>query len=227
MAPRSLSEELGHDLVLTGKSSNNSALVVSVTEDSIRKSVLVIGDQVVPIEFQQYLEEIEVAHKIEKSSWLLGKSRISRTFSTFLLVMMSAVILAGLTGLLQFRVVLTGSMMPAISPGDLIIAAPSSSVKPEIGDVIIYRAKRFDGTEVSTFAHRIVSGNEVDGFQTKGDANTKVDPSLSKMDSIDGVVVYTIPKIGLLLTLQNLFLMCIAGLGFWLLFQSKNQEWND
>jgi len=91
-------------------------------------------------------------------------------------------------------VVLSGSMEPAISPGDVVIVA---SGPVAVGDVITYRT----GNEVPT-THRIVE--EVDGaYRTKGDANENVDAGLVDPSQVLGNVVVVIPLIGYVILWAN------------------------
>jgi signal peptidase len=91
-------------------------------------------------------------------------------------------------------VVLSGSMEPAISPGDVVIVA---SGPVAVGDVITYRT----GNEVPT-THRIVE--EVDGaYRTKGDANENADAGLVDPSQILGSVVVVIPLIGYVILWAN------------------------
>ena len=83
-------------------------------------------------------------------------------------------------------VVLSGSMEPEISVGDLLIVAERQSY--ELGDVVVYQ----DGSMAVT--HRIVaiSGDEV---VTKGDANNIEDAPIA-VEQIKGEVVAAIPLVG-------------------------------
>lgn len=85
-------------------------------------------------------------------------------------------------------VVLSGSMGPAIAPGDVVIVDAGSSIA--VGDVITFDR----GSDVST-THRVV--DVVDGaYQTKGDANENVDAWLVQPDQVLGRVVFVFPFIG-------------------------------
>jgi signal peptidase len=91
-------------------------------------------------------------------------------------------------------VVLSGSMEPELSPGDVIIVA---SGPVAVGDVITYRT----GSEVPT-THRIVE--EVDGaYRTKGDANENADAGLVDPSQVLGSVVVVIPLIGYVILWAN------------------------
>lgn len=83
-------------------------------------------------------------------------------------------------------VVLSGSMEPEISVGDLLIVAEHNSY--EIGDVVVYQ----DGRMAVT--HRIVAISE-DEVITKGDANNTEDDPIT-VEQIKGEVVLAIPLAG-------------------------------
>jgi signal peptidase len=85
-------------------------------------------------------------------------------------------------------VVLSGSMEPALSPGDVVIVDASAPVR--VGDVITYAA----GAGAPT-THRVV-GTVDGGYETKGDANENVDAGVVAPDATLGRVVLVIPLIG-------------------------------
>jgi signal peptidase len=67
----------------------------------------------------------------------------------------------------------TGSMQPALAPGDGFVALPPAVVDdPEPGDVIVYRAQQVNGGGLTT--HRVVRETER-GYVTRGDANPFTD----------------------------------------------------
>ncbi|MBB6647628.1 signal peptidase I [Halobellus ruber] len=86
-------------------------------------------------------------------------------------------------------VVLSGSMEPALSPGDVVIVDASGPVG--VGDVITYGRP---GDSVPT-THRVV-GVVDGGYETKGDANENADAGLVAPEAIIGRVVLTIPLVG-------------------------------
>ena len=85
-------------------------------------------------------------------------------------------------------VVVTGSMSPAIEPGDLVVCR--SSADYAVGDVITFRSG------ASLVTHRIV-GDTPDGFTTKGDANNVADADPVPRGAVVGKVVFTVPKLGI------------------------------
>lgn len=83
-------------------------------------------------------------------------------------------------------VVLSGSMEPELSTGDLLILAERHDYA--VGDVIVFQ----DGRMAVT--HRIVAMDE-DIVITKGDANNAEDDPIQR-DQIKGVVLLSIPLVG-------------------------------
>ena len=131
---------------------------------------------------------------------------------------------ASFSGLIDSRVVLTGSMQPAINPGDVVVTTSPNRVTPEIGDVVVYTGKKFDGTEVASFAHRIIAGDSVNGFTVKGDNNPDPDVQKPKISEIEGVALFTIPMLGKLLSPQVLILLLLVAFGIWLLVDAFREE---
>jgi signal peptidase I len=92
--------------------------------------------------------------------------------------------------------VLSASMKPDFSPGDLVItrSVPSSSVRP--GMVVEFQPP---GEDVS-FAHRVVTVSHQGShpvITTKGDANTAADPWHARLDQTTVPrVVTSIPRFG-------------------------------
>jgi signal peptidase len=123
-------------------------------------------------------------------------------------------------GVVKARIVLTGSMEPAISPGDIIITTPITRKEPKIGDVVAYEAKRFNGENVAVFSHRIISGDLQNGFVVKGDANKSPDNQKPKAPDILGVVIFVIPFLGNILTPKALFLLVPCIFGLWLIMDA-------
>jgi signal peptidase len=128
-------------------------------------------------------------------------------------------------GVVKARIVLTGSMEPAISTGDIIVTTPITRKEPQVGDVIAYQAKRFNGENVAVFSHRIISGDIQSGFVVKGDANKSPDNQKPAAPDILGVVIFVIPFLGNILTPKALFLLVPCIFGLWLILDAmKNVE---
>jgi signal peptidase len=85
-------------------------------------------------------------------------------------------------------VILSGSMEPTVSPGDVVIVDASADI--EVGDVITFD----DGNTVPT-THRVVA-IEDNQYVTQGDANQNPDTQRVAPGDVLGRVVLTIPFIG-------------------------------
>ena len=93
--------------------------------------------------------------------------------------------------------VLTGSMRPAMAPGDLAIVDPVDTADIRIGDVITYQLVP---GEPEVLTHRVVRINATSGgqrtFVTQGDANTHSDAEPVIEAQVRGKVAYSVPLIG-------------------------------
>lgn len=114
-------------------------------------------------------------------------------------------------------VVLSGSMEPELSVGDLLIVLDSSSY--EIGDVVVYQ----DGNIVVT--HRIVRFSDEEEIVTQGDANNTEDDPIS-VEAIKGEVVAVIPFVGYVINAIKtpIVTICILALAVFLLERSFRAE---
>jgi signal peptidase len=100
-------------------------------------------------------------------------------------------------------IVETGSMVPELNPGDLVIDRPAKDGY-KVGDVITFR--HGEGADLVT--HRVIDITP-DGIKTKGDANRTADVWTIPQDLVQGVVAFNIPKGGFVV----LFLSQPAGIG--------------
>ena len=102
--------------------------------------------------------------------------------------------MAPIPGNYRTKVVLSGSMAPAISVGSLVIIRPAPPYK--IGDVITFGK---DGKKDVPTTHRIVEMRAEAGvmvYVTKGDANEDKDVSEVRENEVIGKVLFTIPYLG-------------------------------
>lgn len=83
-------------------------------------------------------------------------------------------------------VVLSGSMEPTFSAGDMIIVQKSDDF--EVDDIVVFQDKN------SLIVHRIIETDE-DTVTTKGDANNVSDEPVKRSD-VKGRVIFCIPFVG-------------------------------
>lgn len=115
--------------------------------------------------------------------------------------------------------VMTGSMQPAIAPGDLVVSRPISTEELQSGHVLLGRDPDHPGR---LRLHRIVR-RDGNGFVTKGDANPDADSSLLDSSTVIGVGCIRVPWMGtpILLASAGEFgklipLVAAVGLVMWL-----------
>ena len=117
-------------------------------------------------------------------------------------------------------VVLSGSMEPTLSTGDLLIIAKQDSY--QVDDVVVFQANRI------AVVHRIVElyektvqgedGEEIQQMAiTQGDANNTPDDPI-QVSQIKGTVVFRLPIVGYLITIL------ILALAIFLLESSFHKE---
>jgi signal peptidase len=217
---------LGTNMWIEGLSMyKDSNILVTLTSANSKNSVLVSQHEVNTISTTQLVDTPDVVENAPKTSKFrtLGKfTSVAGYIGAIILLAFSAL---SFSGSVKARIVLTGSMEPAISAGDVIITTPITRKAPQIDDVIAYQAKRFNGENVAVFSHRIIDGDIENGFIVKGDANKSPDPQKPKAEDILGVVFFVIPFIGNLLTPKALFLLLPCAFGLWLIMDAmKNVE---
>lgn len=108
-------------------------------------------------------------------------------------------------------VILSGSMEPSMSIGDLVIVHREKEYR--VGDIVV-----FDSGGLSV-THRILEKAQ-EGFVTKGDANNVPDKELLSENHIIGRVAVVIPMVGkAVLFLKNpAGMMLIMMLAIWLIW---------
>ena len=209
----------------SGYSTPDSNILVTITTISGEESAFISNGKVVQLN-QSLLMEAPVAPvnaTQSKRFQSLGKALTVSGYAVAIVLLLFSAL--SFTGTVKARIVLTGSMAPAINTGDVILTTPVTRKEPKIGDVIAYQAKRFNGQSVAVFSHRIIGGDINSGFIVKGDSNKSPDTQKPKRGDILGVVIFVIPYIGNLLTPKALFLLVPCLFGFWLILDAmKNVE---
>jgi signal peptidase len=198
--------------------------IVSVTLSDETESKLVTATGVIQTNREQFFSPVE-----ERAVPVKTKDRnifkiVGKVLGYVLAIGLIGVATLSYTGHMKARVVLTGSMKPTINPGDLIITIPVSARAPKKGDVVAYIGRRFDGSSVGIFSHRIISGDAKSGFLVKGDANPSPDVQRPKLKDITGIVVFVIPLIGRLLVPKTLFVLIPVGFGLWFIWDALKND---
>ncbi len=194
--------------------------LITVTSKNIEKSVLISPRGLMQVDGDNYVLAPKERGKSKRSAAarILARTFQFTSWSLLAVLSLSAVMLV--TNIAQARVVLTDSMSPEIMPGDVVIAVGTNWKNPKVGDVVIYTGKKFDGTPVASFTHRVIGGDQTSGFVVKGDKNESPDVQKPVLSEIEAVMLFTIPSLGLLLTPQSLTLLLFTFFGLWLIFDA-------
>ncbi len=92
------------------------------------------------------------------------------------------------------KVIISGSMVPVIDIGDVVIIRELAGEEVQLGDIIL-----FPMYERKLVVHRVIDIQHKDGqtfFETKGDANDSPDGDLLLAANVQGEVIMTVPKVG-------------------------------
>src|SRR5919204_2420256 len=101
------------------------------------------------------------------------------------------------TGWYRPVTVLSGSMRPAFSPGDMVVLTPEPERDVRVGQVISYRIPIGDHHVQTHRVIAIVHGGVHPSVRTKGDSNTAPDPWVAKLHgSTVWRVSAVLPKLG-------------------------------
>jgi signal peptidase len=224
-ARRIFSDPIEPDIwIYDSKPSAEKFVLVTVSGTQGEKTVLVTSDNSFSSKAKYFVQAPK--ERIVKGSDLL-KARIymALKMSGFvLLTVMLTFSLLSFAGVVKARIVLTQSMQPTINAGDVVLSLSPNRMPPEVGDVATYTARRFDGSSVASFTHRIISGDAESGFVMKGDNNPAPDTQKPELKDITGVVFYTIPLIGKLLTPSGLLVLVPSIFGLWLIRDSLRND---
>lgn len=96
----------------------------------------------------------------------------------------------------KIMTVLTGSMRPALEPGDLVIDKKPDVNEIKVNDIITFKQQE------KYITHRVIGIVNENGqtlYQTKGDANNVEDDILTPQNAVVGGYAFHIPKAGLFL----------------------------
>ena len=201
-----------------------SNVLVTVSDLAGEHSYLVAGNKIVKTKSSLFVQAPEERVVIGTRSWYRKATVLTRWFGYVLAFTLISFSILSFQGSVKARVVLTGSMAPTINPGDVILTTPPTNIAPKVGSIVAYVGRRFDGTAVGVFSHRIIGGNAQTGFIVKGDNNPDPDIQKPKIPDITGVVIFVIPLIGKFLTPKALIVLIPLIFGLWLIFDALKNE---
>jgi signal peptidase len=202
-------------------------VLITVSSPEGAKTVLITPDSIIETSPKHFVETPKERVVSGAERWMKKFGQYT-TIATYLFAaLLMTFSAASVTGYVKARVVLTNSMEPTIKPGDIVITANSVRVVPQIGSVIAYQARQFNGTPVGVFTHRIIGGDAVGGWMMKGDNNPSPDIQKPKGADILGTVILTIPKLGLLFNRRLLFTLIPLLVGLWFVIDTLKGSAND
>ena len=118
-------------------------------------------------------------------------------------------------------VIVSGSMLPELEIGDIVVVKSINEVNLKEGDIISFR----EGNSIITHRidHVIDNGKR---FITKGDANSSEDINPVDLENIEGIYEFKIPKFGkFVLFMQNKTGIIIIALIIYILYiVNKSKE---
>jgi signal peptidase len=197
------------------KTKSDAMALITVTKNKLEHGILITPRGLMQVDSRNYV--LSPLNNSEEQLNILKKTLVlvAKTFSVIILFMLAASSLLITTHVVQAKIVLTESMQPVINPGDLLVSVSPGLISPQTGKVVIYTGKKFDGTVVASFAHRVIGGDEKSGYIVKGDANDQADVQRPTLSEIEGVVLFNVPKVGLLLNPKTMSLLLVFLLGIW------------
>lgn len=111
-------------------------------------------------------------------------------------------------------IVTSQSMSPKLNEGDIVVVRKGyDNNSYKVGNIITF--VRHDGEIITHRIERIVKSELRNSYVTKGDNNDQEDEEIVTYDMIIGRVVYTMPKLGILVSLLKnklFFSACIVVL---------------
>ena len=149
--------------------SSDSQMLLTLTTPQGAQSAYIADGTVHYLDASTFLDAPDEVVAVEKKERFKRTKKISHYSGYVVAVLLLLFSALSFTGNVKARIVLTGSMAPAINTGDIIVTTPISRHTPVVGDVVTYQAKRFNGDSVAVFSHRIISGDmeKVHSFPTR------------------------------------------------------------
>ncbi len=201
-----------------------SNVLITISDTSGEHTYLMAGQKIIETKSSLFVQAPEERIVVGPRIWYTRMTTAFRWSGYALAIVLMTFSVLSFSGVVKARVVLTGSMTPTINPGDIILTTPTKNVTPKIGNIVAYVGRRFDGTAVGVFSHRIIGGDATTGFIVKGDHNPSPDTQHPKIPDITGVVIFIIPVIGRFLTPKALMITVPLIFGLWLIFDALKNE---
>ena len=120
--------------------------------------------------------------------------KINNIVSTILLILCFIYLIITLGPRLlgyEVNVVLSNSMEPVYSTGELLLVKPAKADEIKVNDIISFKGSGVSGNVIT---HRVIKIDQV--FITKGDANSSQDSNPVAFSRLNGIVKINIPYIG-------------------------------
>jgi signal peptidase I len=199
-----------------GKAPKDSNVLVTLSTPAGEKTVLVTADLIVESSAKLFVTTPPERVITKRDLRMVKAKRVASLLGYSVAALMITFSALSATGTMKARVVLTNSMEPTISPGDIVLTMGPDRITPEVGKVAAYQARRFDGSPVGVFSHRIIAGNSTEGWVMKGDNNRDPDTQKPLNNDILGIVFFVIPFIGKFLTKQAIIIMAPIAVAIWM-----------
>jgi len=113
----------------------------------------------------------------------------------FAIALAVSLVVAHLSGR-QGLTVMSGSMEPAISTGDVVVAKPMSPMDAKVGDVVTYKEPHAPGRLITHRVKRMEAQADKVRFTTQGDANDTSERWQVATTGKISRVTHRIPKLG-------------------------------
>ena len=211
-----LSGSLFGDVILDrGNQEVTHNILVTVSSEEGAKTVLITPETVIETSPKHFVETPPERVVTGWDRWAKRLSRSATVGGYVLATVLLTFSAASMAGYAKARVVLTNSMSPTINPGDIVITANPNRVAPQVGSIIAYQARQFNGTPVGVFTHRIIGGDAINGWKMKGDNNPSPDIQTPHGNDVLGTVILTVPYLGLLFNRRMLFTLIPLLVGLW------------
>jgi len=120
--------------------------------------------------------------------------KINNIVSTILLILCFIYLIGPRLLGYEVNVVLSNSMEPVYSTGELLLVKPAKADEIKVNDIISFKGSGVSGNVIT---HRVIKiDQEKQVFITKGDANSSQDSNPVAFSRLNGIVKINIPYIG-------------------------------